>query len=286
MQLENAIFGGVAESPWQYRFFLPSIAHYLGGLFDSTGLTDTQLHQLSHFILDGFAASLILFLSTQLAGFDRQAHAVLLQLVVYAGLNIALYDHAYAPWSMYEIALWLLALMTIKVRRPWALMIILPALALVRETGLLLGLAVTVLLAMQSNSWITALKKTIPALFGLGLAMLVQLAIRFSIGPRAEDITPHEILVINTSPTGLRQLIFNLILLFGLPLLFTWARGSTAGINLDWERKVVISLLPYLLALTVGSIWYEVRLLGVLLPIIAIGATKILIRAGESSQTD
>jgi hypothetical protein len=281
IELENAILNGVAESPWQYRFFVPTIANNLGGLFESTGLTATQVHQLSHFILDGFAASVILVLSTQLAGFTRQAHAVLLQLVIYAGLNIALYDHGYAPWSMVEIALWLLALFVLKVRRPWALVLILPAMALVRETGLLLGLAVTLLIAMESNGWIPALKKMVPALFGMGLAILVQFAIRLSIGPRPEDITPSEVMLINFSATGIRQVVFNLILLFALPLLFTWARPSSARIDLGWERKVVISLSPYLAAVIIGAIWYEVRLLAILLPILAIGSVRILIRADE-----
>jgi hypothetical protein len=276
INLENAILAGGADSPWQYRFFIPSIASYVGDLFAPTGLTVVQVHQLSHFILDGLAASFILLLSSQIAGFSRNSHAVLLQLVIYAGLNIGLYDHAYAPWSMFEIALWLAVLLALKRNHSWALTVILPVLALVRETGLLLGLAATLLLAMSAKGWLPSLKKTAPALIGLALAALVQVFIRISLAPRNDDITFAEVLAINTSATGLRQVIFNLILLFGLPLIFAWAKEQKSSLNFDWERKVLVSLTPYLISVIGFSIWYEVRLLGVFLPVLAIGAIKIL----------
>lgn len=272
--LQERILEGVADSPWQFRFAAP----YLGSLWDKEfivwGLSNVQAHQLSHLILDTLGASSVFLLASLLAGFSRTSTTILLQLLIYAGLNIAFYDHAYAPWSLPEIAFWLLSVFLVNTNRAWGLLFTLPLLALFRETGLLLGLSVVILLAIGRSGRISFLRSTLPAVIGLLLGLGVQLLIRVVTGPRPDDITFLEILAINFSPTGIRQTFFNLVLFIGLPMVILIVARSSIIRTGDWEIRILVSMIPYFMAVIVGSIWFEVRVLVVALPIVSIIALR------------
>lgn len=284
MDFEALIVSGEADSPWKYRFAVPLLAQHLSDFFERTDLSAIQVHLLSHLVINSIAAAGILFFAARIAELSNFRDLLLVQLFIYVGLNIALYDHMYAPWSLVEMLLWLVALFVIRKKQLWFLTLVIPALALVRETGLLLGIVILLLLFFEGSDWKSKLRTALPAAVGLGMGLIVQLLVRGLKVPKVLglDITPVEILTINSSATGLRQFAFNLVLMIGIPILSLLAVRSRAAF-LEWEYRVLLAMTPYFAVFFSLSIWYEVRGLGVSLPLIAIIAVKALTRSLPAS---
>jgi hypothetical protein len=278
--LEQAILKGTADSPFAYRVAIPYLADWLSSLTLVLGLAEFQSHQAAYLILNFLSVFLILFLTARLSRVKSFSDLTLMSLLVFVGLNAGLYDHVYAPWSLPEVAIWLFAFTLIR-NHAHLIIIIAPLATLVRETGVLIPLVTSLWVLLTGENGSTPPRRNVylwAALAGL-LSLFTDIVIRVKAGPRANDIELLEIFQINISQTGIRQFVFNAILMLGLFLVLSL---KTSFLHKPRGRPdelmAILSFAPYLLAVATFAIWYEVRLLMVLVPFLSIYAVRRLAR--------
>lgn len=270
-QLELAIVAGGAPEPYRFRVLVPGLSNLVREVASGFDLSEAQVHQGTYLMLNSFVLTVTflgIFRLTANKGFTVGLLSVLL---LSTSLAVALYDHAYQPWSLWELMFCVVLMTMLRSKRDmWGLAMIVFA-ALNRETGVLLGISALVFLMVSNRqlwvkgrSWVYLLA-TIAGLGVIGTLRLV-------LGSGEPEITLSQILEVNLSITGFRQFVFNGALLLGAMWLVIFNRNS-----LPWARHVLFSLLPFLPLYLVFGIWYEVRILLVLVwPICVISAAAIV----------
>lgn len=252
--LQNAILEGSATEPYRFRLLVPSIAQTIEDGLLALAISPAQAHQATYLLLN------TVFISAAMIGLLKHLDqssllAQILSIWLLAGsLHIALYDHAYQPWTLLELPLVVWGFFFyFRGKFGW-----LPLIALVsslnRDTGFLLPLSI-IGLAFLSRARLT-LRQWALLVGSLVTGLVTMFSLRLALGRSEVDITLTEIVAINTTATGLRQFIFNLTLMLG----FGWWVFLSSSVG-RLHQLTLLSLAPYLVASAIFGIWYEVRLL-------------------------
>lgn len=264
-QLQQQILQGAAEKPYQQRLLVPYLTAALETALRSLARVDAFFW--SYAIFD-FAAIFLTLLALffYLRGFFSGQAAVLGSLVASLSMLVGFRDHYFQPWSLLEPAIISLGLWAIIHNKHYLLAGLVFLGTLNRETGLFLVVAYIFswapLPGLQREAgagrklWSAALLLIWSLVFfGTGLA--------FSDSPRTISI--QEIFQHNIQSGSLLQAARQILLFLG-PV---WIFGFLGYRHAPAFLKRMSWLAPaYLLVFMLFSIWYEVRLLMSLYPVL------------------
>ncbi|MFI5370371.1 MAG: hypothetical protein ACHQ52_02360 [Candidatus Eisenbacteria bacterium] len=269
LALHRQILDGTAVAPYRYRILVPLMCEALVRLL-STVLTLKQSFLLAYAVYD---AAAILFLLIVLFAWFRalfsREQSLLGVLFVVAVMPMALRGHYYQPWSLLEPGLFTASLLSIYRRRYWLLALITAVATLNRETGIFIPLAF-----LLSNVDIGSSRRDRapgvrqwPALCA-GYVLLwafVYGALRVMRGE-----TPHmyglgEIWAANTAKHNLVNTPLHIILFLGA----FWAFAAMGYRHAPaFLKRVTWVVPPYVITSAMFGMWWEVRLLMPLYPIL------------------
>lgn len=260
--LHHDIITGTAAAPFRYRILVPVV---IEPLYQALSLV---LPAKTSFLLvyAVFDLAAIFFLLASLFSwlrtwFDRQ-QALVGALFAAGTMPIALQDHYYAPWSLLDAGLFTMAMLAIHGRRHWLVTVLLLISALNRETAVLIPLAY---LATIDHTDAVGRRKTW-LLFGgwVSIWAAVFLGLRYVLGP-APSIELASVFAFNISRTGFLLALLNGSLFLGgfwLFALLGFRHAPRPIQRLTWIIPV------YLAVILVWGVWYEVRLLMPMYPIL------------------
>jgi len=267
--LHRAILEGTADSPYRYRVLAPLLAEAVRRLL-LIFLSAPEAFKYAYLITDFSALALgLLAVERLLRQWFDDAPALAGALALAALLPITLRDHQFQPWSVWEPAIYALALLLIGgERRAW-LAVLVAAAALNRETA-----AFAVLLAgLCAADWWAVLRRRAPvpwrALGWTALYAAVWAAIFFGLralrggAPHVESL--GEIWAFNTQPEHLQRALVNLPLFAG----GFWALALIGARHAPpVPRRALWVIPPFLVLAAVYGVWFEVRMLLPLYPIL------------------
>lgn len=258
--LHGQIAHGVADAPFRYRVLVPMVLEPM--ISAATRVMDRDRAFSRVYALFYFASLVALFVALHwyLATWFQELHAVTGTLMVATTLPIALRQHFFAPWSLLEPVFLLIGLMAIRRRSTWSLAALTVVATLNRETGVLLPVA-----AMVDALFAGDRRYFKFAAAGAVLSAAMVLGLRAALGAAPEAITLSSIWSINTSGEGLRAAGGNLLLFGGV---VGWPL-AVAGVSRmpAFVRHQLWTAAIYLPLYAVWGIWYEVRLLMPLYPV-------------------
>ncbi len=268
LRLHSQIITGTAPSPYRYRVLVPFAVEALRGALSPVLPIKTSF-LMAYAIYDLLAiafllASLFFWLRTWFNG----EQALVGVLFVAGTMPIALQNHYFQPWSLLEAGLFTVACLAIHRERYWLLAGLVALAALNRETAVFIPLAFmlvidmkTLLEARGSSCW-----KPIVLFGGLFLIWAVVFwGTRHYLGSAAPVETIEQLLTWNTTEDS---------------LFLTFANGSRflggfwvfALFGLKYAprfiRRLALIIPLYLIAILVWGVWYEVRLIMPLYPVL------------------
>lgn len=267
LELHNQILEGTAPSPYRYRILVPFVVEVFTKAL-STVLPIRASFLLSYGIYDLLAvffllAMLFIWLRTW---FNEEA--LIGVLFVAATIPIALQDHNFQPWSLLEAGLFSAALLAIDKKRFWLLVFIVTLATLNRETAVFIPLAYLVTIDRKSDLKTSSKKDWEPILLFSGL-FLIWLAIfwglRYMRGNALQIETFRELLARNTIKGSLFYAVVNGSLFLGGLWVFAILGYKNAPLFI---KRIALIIPLYLLTIMVWGVWYEVRLLMPLYPIL------------------
>lgn len=269
LELHNQIIAGTAPSPYRYRILVPFIGEALTqGL--SVVLTVKSSFLLAYAIYDMLSISfLLLVLFFYLRTWFSKEQALIGVLFVAGTIPIALQDHYFQPWSLLEAGLFSVSLVAIHRKYYWLLASLVVLASLNRETSLFIPVAFlltidvrSLLLNMRSkHEWKPILLFT--GLFFIWAAVFWGL--RHFLGSASHVETIEGLLARNTTRGSLFHTFANGILFLGVFWVFALMGFGHAPRLI---KRVALIVLPYLLTVAVWGVWYEVRLLMPLYPVL------------------
>jgi len=279
LSAHREILDGTAQSPNRYRVLVPFLADALIGRL--SGVMPAERAFLVAYGL--YDVVVFAFLMTALYVYVRRwfsrTETLVGILFAAATMPIALRDHFFQPWSPLEAALFTLGLLLSRDRRRVLLAATIVVAALNRETAIFLALAccLTGLDPAERQRSRSAL-----ALGGLWVVLwlAVFVGLRWIRGVADHLVTVSEIWAINTTPKYLARALVN-------HALFGGAFGVLAILGFRHAprhvRRSAYVVPLYLAAVAVFGMWFEVRLLMPLYPILIPLALSFLYRRGEAS---
>jgi len=269
--LHNKIIAGTADSPYRYRVLIPfaadALTRTLSALF---GLRPRSAFLVAYAAYDLLAifAVLATLLSWLRTWFTRE-QALVGTLFVAGTMPIALRDHYYQPWSLLEAALFMAALLAIERRRSWTLAGLMALASLNRETAIFIPLAFLLVAGVRGSpsprlgTWDLGPGTQFVAL--LLIWALVYVGLRWLRGgaPHVESIAG--LFALNTARLNFLTTLINVGLFLGgfWILALLGFRFSPPLI-----RRLAWILPPYLATVILWGVWYEVRLLMPLYPVL------------------
>jgi hypothetical protein len=269
LKLHNEIVQGSAASPYKYRLLVPKVTELIiRGVLDF--LSPKKAFLLSYALYDVIA---FLFLFGTLFWYLRfwfsDEKSLLGILIVGSTISVVLRDQYYQPWSYLDVGLFTLSLVLIyKNHFKWLAIVIILA-SLNRETAIFIPLA---FLFANMNVGADGLlgvrwsRSVLGRFCILGLLWLVTYGgIRLVEGDAIRIISVAEIWHRNIQAAGLlytvtQNFFFGIIL---YPMAILGFRKSPGHVK---RTSLVIPF--YLVTVLVFSLWWEVRLLMILYPIL------------------
>lgn len=268
LELHNQIIAGTAPSPYRYRILVPFICEVLTKSL-SVFVSGKASFLLAYGIYDLLAIFFLLVaLFYWLRTWFSADRALIGTLFVADTMPIALQDHYFQPWSLLEGGLFSTGLLAIY-KQHYRLLVALVALAsLNRETALFIPLAFLLTIDMKSlvNSRSKNERRLILIFCGLCLIWAaVFWGLRLSLGSASHIETIERLLAQNTTKGSLFHTFVN----GGLFLGGFWA-FALLGFRYapSFIKRVALVVPLYLLTVIVWGVWYEVRLLMPLYPIL------------------
>ena len=268
-ELHKHIVGGPAPSPYRYRLLVPHLVE-LAIRMASAYTSPKWAFLLSYFIYD-LVAFVVLFgsLLWYLRGwFDRLA-SLLGVLLVASTIPVVVRDQYFQPWSYLDAGVFVIALGLIRKGRALLLAVVTVIATLNRETAIFIPFAFLianfgVLRKTLDGSIVRC--PTVARLVVLTLCWaLVYGGVRLAEGDAPRVITVPEMWTLNIKPENLLRTLtqhcFFGVLLYPLALL-----GYRRAPRFARELTIIIPFYMALLALF--SLWWEVRLLMPLYPIL------------------
>jgi hypothetical protein len=276
--IHDQIIAGNAPSPYRYRILVPFVAEGLEHLLAAV-LSPEGAFRLAYAICDFTSLSLLLIaLYIWLRDwFDADAARVGV-LFVAATVPVALQDHYFQPWSLPETALFVFALIAMRSGRLGLLALLVAVASLNRETAVFIPLAflITRVGDRRRGGGSRIDPRSIPVAVGLlAVWLVIFFGLRVVRGSAVPVLTVGELLRQNLRADSLRPLILNLTLFMGAIWGFAILGYQTAP---PFVRQLAWIVPPYLLTIAVWGIWYEVRLLMPLYPILLPMALSFLYR--------
>lgn len=268
--LETAIVEHRAPSPYSFRILVPEVAHFLQKSLIDAGLSQLQAHRLTYLSINTLCILVLLLGAIKLGRFESISEVAICAFLIYAGLNVALFDHAYQPWTLVEASLIVAAVLALS-HHKYLIVGIAPLATLNRETGLLLVPSILLYLAIQGGAH---LRRTWFSVVVAGfLSVVVEILLRKNIPYSGQEIGLPEIINLNLQGSSILLAVFNFTLMFGctcvLYLFSGQAKIHRLAASLGW-------LAPFLFAISIFGVWYEVRLLILMLPFASVLATSSL----------
>jgi hypothetical protein len=268
LELHERIMNGTAEAPYRYRVLVPAVCEALRRML-GVAMSRDAAFLLSYALYDLGAVILFLWLLfAYLRGWFPRERALIGVLFAAAAMPVALRDHYFQPWSLLEAALFTAGLVCIYRRRLLLLAAVTALASLNRETAVFIPVAFLV----ANTGARGGLNGDRPdgrrtALLFAGYAAIWAAAffgLRAALGSAPDVITLSEIFARNTTAGGLMRSALRAAALFGAFWIFAVAGFRRAP---RFARRMALVAIPYVAAILVWGVWYEVRLL---LPLYAI----------------
>lgn len=269
LQIHNEVLDSSAVTPYRYRILMPFLCNFLFRLNaiilpeDIAFLFSYWFCQLSAILL--FIALMYRYLNLW---FPR-IYALVGILFIGGMMPIALKDHFYAPWSLLEPALFTLALLLMVRKRTILLGVIVAIATLNRETALFIPILFFLTTADLQDAILQ--RRSIPRqqllFFTIYLAiwLVVFVGMRLILGSGPPAITLSETVERNFSLGGILKTSVNGLLFMGAYWLFA-ALGYKYADRFVQRSALIVPL--FLIPVAIWGLWYEVRLLMPLYPIL------------------
>ena len=283
--LHQAIIEGTAPSPYRYRILVPFIAEPFIRYSPTSNYKEAFV--LTYEIYDLLAIFFLLAaLFIWLKNWFTREQALTGVLFVAATMPIALKNHYFQPWSLLEAALLTTALLAIYRKRHWLLAFIVLLASLNRETGVFIPLAF--LLASVDLGRLLRLKNKIdwkPIMLFAGYLLLwaaVFFGNRYFRGTAPPIETVEGLWARNTTRDWLYLTFVNGSLFLGGFWVFAvfGFRYAPAFI-----RRVALIIPAYLVTVMLWGVWYEVRLLMPLYPVLLPLGLSFVFRQGMTTMS-
>jgi hypothetical protein len=268
-KLHMQILSATAVSPYRYRVLAPLVSEGMTQAF-SLVIPHNWAFYLAYGILDFTAIFVFLtMLYLYLREWFTWEQALLGILFTGATMPMALRDHYFQPWSLLEAGFFAASLFAIRKNWKCVLLILITLASLTRETAIFIPL--TFLLGKLNLFTRSGGKRRIDqeSLLWFGTYLLTWLVItgglRFLLGPAPALHTVSELLAKNTKPINIARTLINWALLLGPFWLFAalgWRKAP------EFLKRVSLIIPVYVVTIAVWGVWYEVRLLLPLYPIL------------------
>jgi hypothetical protein len=262
IRFHNAIVQSTADAPFRYRVLVPLVLDPLIRASSQVMNHDaafTRVYAAFYFIA---LWALLVLLFQYLRIWFPEREALIAILLVACTLPISLRQHYYAPWSLLEPSFMTGGLLLIRRNAHAALLALTVVATLNRETGVLLPLA-----AIVHGLHEPRMSRELPRPVGiLALAVIMVIGLRMMLGPASESTPLQSIWQINSSREGLLSAVGNVLLFAGV---FGWPCAMLGVRRLpEFVRRQLWTAALYLPLYLVWGIWYEVRLLMPLYPVL------------------
>ena len=258
----DTITAGTAPAPYRYRVLVPYAIAPLVALADRVWPHADSLHRIDAVFVVTALTALLWSVFLYLRNWYPPMLALIGALLVAATMPIALRHHFYSPYSLLEPTFLILGLHAIYHGRARHVLILAVLASLNRETGILIPIA------HLFHEWRarTYGPRFVAAMAGVGLSVLTIVALRLSLGPAPESITIESVRAINLSPDGLKAAATNIPLFAGVT---GWVLAAAGWRHAPpFVRQQIWIAGFYLPIVAVFGVWYEVRLLMPLYPLL------------------
>jgi len=285
-QLQQSIIDGNAESPYQYRVLVPYLTRGLEIFLKLFKNGDT--FGLAYAIYDTLAifASLSALFYYLRNWYSVEA-SLIGALIAALSMLVGFRDHYYQPWSLLEPAAIALGLNLIYKKKHLWLAALIAISTLNRETTIFLTAAYFIPWVLPNP--LKAFKKEHARdwMVGIGYTLMwliVFVGVRLVLGEAPRTISVAEILRISIKPDNLLLALKLWALFLGIFWLFIPLGFRHAP---RFVRVMAWLIPPYLILITFFNIWFEVRLLMLLYPVlIPLGLAYLFLQANPSNKTD
>ncbi len=269
IETQQQIMAGTASSPDQYRVLVPVIAQVFINAFSAV-VSEKAAFYITYAIFDLLAIFFILaILFAWLKTWFTWEQSLIGVLFVAATMPIALQDHAFQPWSLLEVGLFTASLMAIRQNRYWTLAAMVSIASLNRETAVFIPVAFLLADLGSTNLFTKGVKinwKPFVIFCGLFLIWAATfIGLRYFLGqaPHAESLA--DLIALNTTKDSLINAVMNGSLFLGVIWVFAVFGYKHAP---TFIKRVALVVPLYLLTVLVWGVWFEVRLLMPLYPIL------------------
>ncbi len=285
IELHGQILGGTAESPYRYRVLVPFIAEGLARALSAVlpggqGVPSRVRALRSRCDLLSCSECCTGYLR---AWFSNE-QALVGVLFAAATMPMALRDHYFQPWSVLEAGLFAAGLLCVRDRRYRLLALVVALASLNRETALFIPLAFLVALAgTKGEKSANSPAAGRAALLFVGYAAIWAAAffgMRALLGDAPRVVTVEELLARNTISPAIFRTVVHLALVFGAFWIFAVAGFRRAP---EFVKRTTLLAPPYLAAVALWGVWYEVRLLMPLYAIVVPLGLSFLYRGRDES---
>jgi hypothetical protein len=253
------IVTGTAADPFRYRVLVPYLENLAVTAASSAMPRPVAFHRVDAVVNFALVALLLWAAWRYLSNWFGTNAALVGALLVAATIPISLRQHFYAPYSLLEPGLLLLGLDAIYRGRLGPAIAIALIATLNRETGMLVGVA------LLANAW-SRRERLVPGVIVVIASALLVLVLRLWLGPAPTAIQVGDVAALNLSRDGLSTAAINVALFLGVSGWWLaaggWRRTPEFVRSLWWLPVVYVPL--YLVA----AVWYEVRLLMPLYPVL------------------
>ncbi len=265
LALHRQIIDGSAPSPYRYRILAPLISEALRHGF--VHVVPEKNAFLSAYAVFDFAALFfsVMLLFVYLRQWFSREQALVGTLFAAATMPMALRDHYYQPWSLLDAGFFAAGLLCIFRKRLALLAIVIALASINRETAVFIPLSF--LLAGIDPKSKGRIERRAAVLFAgyLGIWAIAFFGLRYILGAAPNIETVGGLFSRNLVPRELFRAVVHAGLLFGAFWVFAAAGFRHAP---SFVRRMTFIVPLYLVTVMLWSVWYEVRLLVTLYPIV------------------
>lgn len=265
INLQTDILSGDAPSPYRYRILIPLISEATTVTLTKAGLNTRAAFNISHFLINLFSISLFIYFSTLFFKrfFDFRTCLIgsgILSIL----LLLSLRDHYYQPWSITEAACAAFLFSRSKAPNILLMLSVITIATINRETGILLaGIYFGVLIHQENSQKFSRIlmKTSLVTIY----AVFLYIAIRYVQGNTEHIRSLSEILAKNMGSISKSLIIFTMFL---APIFIAAKNSFSESIKLTFPYSYYIW--AYLLLFSLFGVWYEIRVLLPIFPILII----------------
>jgi len=266
-QLHQSIIDGTADSPYRYRVLVPYLTQGLSLILHPLFETDSLVYSYRIFDTLAIFASL-LTLYQYLRNWFSDRISLIGVLIMSTSMLVGFQNHYYQPWSLLEPAVFALGLNLLLNKRYGWFGVIIALGTFIRETAIFLVILYFTTWAFP-YFWQEIRKDQIQkwevGLGYFGIWGIIFFGLRLLLGEAVRTITVIEILRISTQTSNLIKALWYGLLFLGI---FWWFIFLGYKYSPIFIKKTAWLLPVYILLITFYNIWFEVRLLMTLYPIL------------------